>query len=114
MDAILTAKDKLNKGIGNGTTATMDALRSLGLLFESGKGAETLISTDATELFWEAGRALMSMNDAFDKEATAQALFGRSWKELIPLFKEYKSLEEYNEALGEVKVTSEEDVNALA
>lgn len=114
VDAILTAKDKLNKGIGNGTTATMDALRSLGLLFESGKGAETLISTDATELFWEAGRALMSMNDAFDKEATAQALFGRSWKELIPLFKEYKSLEEYNEALGEVKVTSEEDVNALA
>ena len=114
VDAILTAKDKLNKGIGNGTTATMDALRSLGLLFENGKGAETLISTDATELFWEAGRALMSMNDAFDKEATAQALFGRSWKELIPLFKEYKSLEEYNEALGEVKVTSEEDVNALA
>lgn len=116
VDAMLTAQVKLNKGIGNGTTATMDALRDLGLLISGGKypGEEHLITEDSVELFWEAGQALMAMGDSFDKEATAQALYGRSWKELVPLFKEYKSFEDYEKALEGVQVNSEEDVNALA
>lgn len=116
VDAILTAQTKLNKGIGNGTSATMDALRELGLLISGGKypGEEHLITEDSVKLFWEAGQALMAMGDSFDKEATAQALFGRSWKELVPLFKEYKSFEDYEKALEGVQVNSEEDVNALA
>lgn len=116
VDAMLTAQSKLNRGIGNGTSATMDALRDLGLLISSGKypGEEHLITEDSVKLFWEAGQALMAMGDSFDKEATAQALYGRSWKELVPLFKEYKSFEDYEKALEGVQVNSEEDVNALA
>ena len=120
VDAMLTAQVKLNKGIGNGTSATMDALRDLGLLISGGKypGEEHLITEDSVELFWEAGRALMAMGSSFDKEATAQALFGRSWKELGPLFDTehggFAGLEDYEKALEGVQVNSEEDVNALA
>lgn len=114
VDAILNAQSKLNKNIGKGASETMDTLRELGLLFSSGKGQEQLITEDSVDLFWKAGQALMQLDDAFDKEAAAQALFGRSWKELIPLFTEYKSLDEYNAALAEQNVVSEDTVKSLA
>ena len=116
VDAILNAQSKLKRGIGNGSTNVLDVLRELGLLeMQIGKyGTEEIIPEDSVQLFWDAGRALMEMTDAYDKEAAAQALFGRSWRELVPLFTDYKSLDEYNAALAEVNVNSEEDVNALA
>lgn len=114
VDAILNAQSKLNKNIGKGASETMDTLRDLGLLFSSGKGEEQLITEDSVDLFWKAGQALMAMDDAFDKEAAAQAMFGRSWRELIPLFTEYKSLDEYNAALEEQNVVSEDTVKSLA
>lgn len=114
VDAILNAQSKLNKNIGKGAKETMDTLRDLGLLFSSGKGQEQLITEDSVDLFWRAGQALMAMDNAFDKEAAAQAMFGRSWKELVPLFTEYKSLDEYNAALAEQNVVSEDTVKSLA
>lgn len=114
VDALLNAQSKLNKNIGKGNKETMDTMRELGLLFSTGKGEEHLITEDSVELFWKAGQALMQMEDAFDKEAAAQAMFGRSWKELIPLFTEYKSLDEYNAALAEQNVVSEDTVKSLA
>lgn len=112
-DAILSSQKKLNSNIGKGSTATLDTLRELGLLFQSGKDAETFITTDTVEMFWKAGQALMNMREGFDKEAAAQSLFGRSWNELIPLFQQYRSLEEYNKALDGVNVTSETATNNL-
>lgn len=106
-DAILTSQKKLNSNIGKGSSATLDTLRELGLLFETGKGAETFITTDTVRMFWEAGQALMQLEESFDKEAAAQSLFGRSWNELVPLFQQYRSLEEYEKALDGVNVTSE-------
>ena len=114
VDALLNAQSKLNKNIGKGNKETMDTMRELGLMFSTGKGEEHLITEDSVELFWKAGQALMQMEDAFDKEAAAQAMFGRSWKELIPLFTEYKSLDEYNAALEEQNVVSEDTVKNLA
>lgn len=112
-DAILTSQKKLNSNIGKGSDATLDTLRELGLLYESGKGVETFITTDTVEMFWEAGQALMKLEESFDKEAAAQSLFGRSWNELVPLFQQYKSLEEYEKALEGVNVTSETATNNL-
>ena len=65
-------------------------------------------------MFWEVGQALFNMSDAYDKEAAAQALFGKSWRELSSLFREYKSLEEYNKALQEMTVNDEETIRDLA
>lgn len=106
-DAILSSQKKLNSNIGKGSTATLDTLRELELLFETGKGAETFITTDTVEMFWKAGQAMMNMGEGWDKEAAAMSLFGRSWNELVPLFQQYKSLEEYEKALDGVNVTSE-------
>lgn len=110
VDAILTAQSKMKKGVGQGTAAVMEQLRALGLLQTIGgkDGNIEIIPKDADKLFWDAGQAILAMGDAYEQEAAAQALFGRSWKELIPLFSTYKSLEEYNKALEETSVSSEE------
>ena len=124
VDAILKSQTKLKKGVGDGTDAVMDALRELGLL-ERNAGGKTgeiyeFVSKDSIELFWEAGQAIMNLRDAegklreYDQESMAQALFGKSWKELVPLFREYKNADEFAEALKQVNVNSEEEVTNLA
>lgn len=117
VEAILKSQDKLKKGVGNGTTAVMDSLRELGLVktIIGGVlgGGEEIIAQDSIDLFWKAGQAIMALGDEYEKEAKAQALFGRSWKDLIPLFTQYKSAEEYEEALNNLTVESEDGVNKL-
>lgn len=73
------------------------------------------------DVFWEAGDALMHMTDGLDdvakanaevvRDTTAQQLFGKSWRELIPLFTAGR--EGYQEALDSAAVVSEEDVGKL-
>ena len=116
VEAILGAQSKLKKNVGNGSDSFMETMRELGLALEySGKyGNELRITQDSVALFWEAGQAIMALGDEYEKEAKAQELFGKGWKELVPLFTEYKTQEEFNKALEGVYVNSEEDVNALA
>lgn len=115
VDAILKAQSKLNKGIGDGKA--QETLRELKItmssLVDTGDGILEFVRKDPAEMFWEIGNAIMAMGDAYDKEAAAQNVFGRSWKELVPLFKEYHSLEEYQKALDGVQVISEESNNSL-
>ena len=109
VEAILKSQKKLRKGVGEESKATMEALEELGLAIRSGKeDGLHLVTEDDVDLFWKAGQALMELDDAFDKESMAQALFGRSWEELVPLFTDYKSLEEYKAALKNVNVVEGE------
>jgi len=112
-DAILASQKKLNSNIGKGSTETLNTLRELGLLYESGKGVETFVTEDTVEMFWLAGQAMLKMGEGFDKESKSMSLFGKGWNELVPLFKEYKSLEEYEEALSGVNITSEDTTQNL-
>ena len=112
-DAILSSQKKLNSNIGKGSTETLNTLRELGLLYESGKGVETFVTQDTVEMFWLAGQAMLKMGEGFDKESKSMSLFGKGWNELVPLFKTYKSLEEYEAALGEVNITSAETTTNL-
>ena len=118
VDAILSSQSKLKRGIGSDAKAVAEALETMGISLTTniGQGKYGAIeqAKDSLELFWEVGQKLMSWGDENQKEDMAQKLFGRGWKELVPLFKDYKSLEEYNAALQKVNVNSEEDVNALA
>lgn len=118
VDAILGAQSKLKRGIGSDTKAVSDALNEMGISLMTfagtGKYGDIEKAKDSMELFWEVGQKLMTWGDEYQKENMAQRLFGKGWKELVPLFSEYKSLEEYNAALQNVNVNSEEDVNALA
>ena len=109
VEAMLKSQKKLRKGVGDESKATMEALEELGLAIRSGKeDGLHLVTEDDVDLFWKAGQALMALGDSFDKESMAQTLFGRSWEELVPLFTEYKTLEEYNAALENQKVIEEE------
>lgn len=112
-DAILSSQKKLNANIGKGSTETLNTLRELGLLYESGKGVETFVTEDTVEMFWLAGQAMLKMGEGFDKESKSMSLFGKGWNELVPLFRQYKSLEEYEAALSQVDVTSEETTKNL-
>ena len=119
VDAMLGAQTKLRKGIGKESKETIDTLKELGLVVTEagGKTADTfdkMLYSDPEEMFWAAGQAIMNLGDAFDKEAAAQAVFGKSWRELIPLFTEFSSKEEYNKALEGMNVNSEQAVEDLA
>ena len=114
VEALLKAQKKFRKGMGEGSIA--DTLKELRItaseLKDTGGGIMEFVQKDDLQLFWEAGQAIMNMSDAYDKEAAAQKLFGRSWEDLVPLFTDYKTVEEYNEALKNQQVVSEEAVNA--
>lgn len=118
VEAILKSQSKLKKGIGDSSKTTMEALKELGIKTQawgqiSGQSGPSLITRDTVDLFWEAGQAIMKLNDA-EQESKAQALFGKSWHELVPLFSKFKNAEEFSEALKSVNVNSEEEVNNLA
>ena len=116
VDAILNAQSRMKRGVGNGSIA--DDLKEIGVSMETvlgqGKYGAVTGMKDSVELFWEAGQAIMNLSDEYEKEEKAQKIFGRGWKELVPLFSEYKSVEEYQAALDKMNVSSEEDVDNLA
>ena len=116
VEAILKSMDKMKKGVGKDSKEVMEVLSELGIGWREGvlEDWTSWQQKSPEKMFWEAGQAIMAMGDAYDKEAAAQALFGKSWKELVPLFKEYKTLEEYQAALDAQNVTSEEAVRDLA
>ena len=63
------------------------------------------------QAFWKAGEAIQGITDDFKKEEAAQKVFGRGWKELIPIFS--AGQEEYNRKLAETDVLTNEQVKAL-
>ena len=101
VDAILNARSRMNKALA-GDKGKKSLEEVLGISLE-GQTSE--------DLFWETGEALMSMGEAFDKEAAAQTLFGRSWRELRPLFKAGR--EEYERMLSEQTVLTDEQIDKL-
>ena len=117
VDNMLAAQDKLAKGIGNKTATVIKTLDDLNLAYKQATktGSEmVLVTQDQEQMFWLAGQAIMNMGEGYDKEAAATALFGKSWRELSSLFENYKSLEEYNDALSKVTVNDEKTIRDLA
>lgn len=111
VSAMLAAQKKLGKGIGGDNKTAAQALKdlqvSLKKLEDTGGGILEFVDKDPEEAFFEIGKALYEMGKGYDKEAAAQALFGRSWEELMPLFEKYKTLDEYNAALKEMNTTTD-------
>lgn len=115
VESLLRSQQKFNKNIGEGSKEFMDTMKQLGLATEiySGKTTEAmtqLITEDQLDLFFRAGQAIMNLGDEYEKEAVAQKLFGKSWRELVPLFTDYKTVEEYTAALDKQRVVEEEAV----
>lgn len=100
-DRILKARQKLMTGVGKGTKAVDDTLERLGIEYGG----------DAEETFWEIGEALMKIGDEAEQNAAANALFGQSWKDLVPLFTAGR--EEYERLMEDQNVLSNEQVENL-
>ena len=101
VDAILSAQQKMRKSAtsAGGKKAIEE---TLGL---------SLHGQSADDLFWEVGEALLGMDDAFDKEAAAQQIFGKGWRELLPLFQAGR--EEYEKTNAAWTVVSQEQIDSL-
>lgn len=122
VEAIVKSQQKLNNNIGKGNKETYEALNSLHVSISEvyGKDMDIVRRKDPTDLFWEAGKAILKLEDAYEQEAKAQAIFGRGWKELLPLFdndwamKGYGSARDYYEhTMASWDVVSDENVSKL-
>jgi len=115
----LQRMQNVSEFIDTDVTAILNAQQRMRKAAASSNGKKTIEETlgisltgqNPDDLFWEIGEALLAMGDAYDKEAAAQAVFGRGWRELQPLFKAGR--EEYERMLEEQKVLSNEDVDKL-
>ena len=119
VEAMLKAQQKLKKGIGSESQSAIEALKELGVAWDetvgAGKYGDVKQVRDSMEVFWEAGQKILAIKDDPNaQEDMAQALFGRSWRDLTDLFSKYKTVEEYNAALEKTKINSAEDVDKLA
>ena len=111
--------DKVAHILETDAEAIAQAKQRMARATQSDKGVESieevlgvkLTGQSADDLFWEIGEALASMGEEFDKETAAQKVFGRSWHELLPLFK--LGREEYEKLLDAQTYLSEEDVQKL-
>ena len=95
VDTILSAKGRLAKN--------NDKLGELLGLDTNGMSLE--------DQFWAAGKAIMAITDEVEQEQKAQAIFGRGWKELLPLFT--AGQEKYNQLMADTSVLSNEQVKKL-
>ena len=100
-ETIIKARQKLMKNVGTGKSDTMTALEALGISYNG----------NAEDAFWKAGEAIMALGDEAEQEAKANAIFGRSWHDLIPLFSAGR--EEYERINGTWNVMSQEQLDAL-
>lgn len=102
VEAILNAKARMQKATANkGGVKAFEEILGINL---NGQKMD--------DLFWETGEAILGMGEAFDKEAAAQQIFGRSWRELMPLF--MTGRDEYEKMLEEQNVLTDEQVQSLA
>ena len=102
VDTILNAQDKLKKGREKQDKETMGALAYLGI-DPTGKGD--------MDIFWEAGEAIARLGKEEDKVSYAQKLFGKSWRELLPLFTAGR--EEWEETNKEWSIVEEDQLDNL-
>lgn len=100
-DAILTARQRMAKAVsGEGREDIADLL-----------GINITGNEDPEDLMWDIGEALLNMDNALERDAAAQKIFGRNWREFVPLFKTGR--EEYEKMLSEQSVLSDEQIQNL-
>ena len=113
VNTIITARDKLGQKMKKGwKDGDINMWEMLGIDL---KDAETGKWRDKMDVMWEVGETLMSMaridGDDVRADAYAQEVFGKSWRELLPLF--IAGREEWEKTVAEQQVVSEERVKAL-
>ena len=102
VDTIISAQDKLAKNNSQKGESYMGALAFLNI-DPTGKSN--------TDLFWEAGEAIANLGENADKTYYATQIFGKSWRELLPLFTAGR--EGYNAAYENTSWIGDENFESL-
>ena len=95
VDTIIAARGRLAKN--SGKVEELFGLKTGGMSLE--------------DQFWAVGEAIQGMTDDIEQEQAAQAVFGRGWKELVPMFAAGR--EEYEQLMNEQNVLTNEQVKKL-
>ena len=105
-DTIIGARKKLITAMGkDASKETMGTFAALGI--------SDLNGTDENieNIFWTAGEALMDWDDKVERNKYAMQLYGKSWEELIPIFKAGRQT--YEETMGKWTWVGDEQFDNL-
>ena len=117
VDTIMSARDKLNAKMADGWTQgsgseKKDMWEFLGIDLRDSKGD----MRDQMDIMWEFGETLMNIEkidgDSVRADQYARDVFGKSWRELKPLFAAGR--QEWEKTVAEQRVVSKANVEALA
>ena len=111
VEAIIKSQQKLENNMYNGSEYFEKLGVSIATVIDTGFGKTTGGFRDWYDVFWETGNALMHYGDAIERDNIAQALFGKSWRELLPLFTAGR--EEYESFMEGVDTNTDETVEKL-
>lgn len=116
VETIIKSRQKLENAMKSGTKETESAFALFGV--HTKRYGEF---RDWEDVFWEVGDAMLHMTDGLEgsakanaeveRDAAAMKLFGKSWRELIPLFTAGR--EEYDKVMQEGSIVNKEDVSKL-
>ena len=116
VDTIFNARQKLTSKMDKGWKK--DNLNMWQVLGIDLKDAETGQIRDKMDVMWELGETLLHISEMqergttnMDAEALSMDVFGKSWRDLLPLFTAGR--EEFEKAMAEAPVVADESVVAL-
>lgn len=114
VEAIMKARQRVQGRIGSMT----DDLLAIGV--DPYVNKKRILGTDQytgdlknwDDVFWEAGDALLHMEDAYERTQKAETIFGRKWEELLPMFKMGRAA--YEELVDNEMTNSAEAIKSMA
>ena len=113
VDTIIAARDKLAKAMHNGSGSLKDLGIETLIYGESDYSHNKIVTgyRDIEDVFWDVGDALLNCGNEVDRNAISMDLFGKSWKELMPIF--LAGRQTYEETVKAQSYVTEENVNKL-
>lgn len=116
VEAIIKSRQKLKQNMASDSKEISEAFNELGVsLKEWGPngilGNPEWVTRNWEDVFWDLGEALTNYTGKVDRDVLAQKLFGRTWMELMPLFKAGR--EEYQKTMEAQSIVTQENVDKL-
>lgn len=113
VEAIIKSRQKLKQAMSSDSKDVADifTLLGVGTGYATGKNGEIRAFRDWEDVFWDVGDALLHYGDEITRDVYAQQLFGRSWMELMPLFRAGR--EEYQKTMDAQSIVTQENVDKL-
>lgn len=116
VETIIKSRQKLKQNMASDSKEISEAFNELGVsLKEWGPngilGNPEWVTRNWEDVFWDLGEALTNYTGKVDRDVLAQKLFGRTWMELMPLFKAGR--EEYQKTMDEQSIVTQENVDKL-